>query len=127
MTVDEKLAIVKTILGPDAPDDETIMSYLMLAKTEILQWRYSYNPQAMPEEVPAAYEMTQIYAVVNGFTQRGVEGQSVSIENGIHRHFDYSDMVRYIRGNVIALAKLPGVSIDADVSTEHTAFLVCPI
>ena len=106
MTVDEKLAMVKTIMGPDAPDDETILSYLNLAKTEILQWRYTFNPDAMPEDVPAAYEMTQVYAVVSGFTQRGVEGQSVSIENGIHRHFDFTDMVRYIRGNVIAYAKV---------------------
>ena len=37
-----------------------------------------------------------MYAVVNGFTQRGLEGQSVSIENGIHRHFDFTDMTRYI-------------------------------
>ena len=106
MTVDEKLGMVKTIMGPDAPDDETILSYLDLAKTEILQWRYTFNPDAMPEDVPAAYEMTQVYAVVSGFTQRGVEGQSVSIENGIHRHFDFTDMVRYIRGNVIAYAKV---------------------
>lgn len=106
MTVDEKLGMVKTIMGPDAPDDETILSYLNLAKTEILQWRYTFNPDAMPEDVPAAYEMTQVYAVVSGFTQRGVEGQSVSIENGIHRHFDFTDMVRYIRGNVIAYAKV---------------------
>ena len=106
MNVDEKLAMVKTIMGPDAPDDDTILSYLNLAKTEILQWRYSFNPNAMPEDVPAAYEMTQIYAVVNGFTQRGVEGQSVSIENGIHRHFDFTDMVRYIRGNVPAYVKV---------------------
>ena len=106
MTVDEKLAMVKTIMGPDAPDDDTILSYLNLAKNEILQWRYTFNPDAMPEDVPAAYEMTQIYAVVNGFTQRGVEGQSVSIENGIHRHFDFTDMTRYIRSNVIAYAKV---------------------
>ena len=108
MTAEEKLAMVKTIMAGDAPDDATIASYLELAKTEILQWRYSYNPDAMPEDVPAAYEMTQIYAVVSGFTQRGVEGQSVSIENGIHRHFAFEDMVRYIRGNVIAMAKVPG-------------------
>ena len=106
MTVDEKLGMVKTIMGSDAPDDETILSYLNLAKTEILQWRYTFNPDAMPEDVPAAYEMTQVYAVVSGFTQRGVEGQSVSIENGIHRHFEFTDMVRYIRGNVIAYAKV---------------------
>ena len=54
MTAAEKLAMVKTIMGPDAPDDETISQYLNLAKTEILQWRYSYNPNAMPEDVPAA-------------------------------------------------------------------------
>ena len=106
MTVPEKLAMVKTIMGSDAPDDDTILSYLDLAKTEILQWRYAFNPDEMPIDVPAAYEMTQIYAVVSGFTQRGVEGQSVSIENGIHRHFDFTDMVRYIRGNVIAYAKV---------------------
>lgn len=106
MTIEQKLATVKTIMGPDAPDDNTILSYLDLAATEILQWRFSYSPDDMPEEVPAAYEMTQVYAVVNGFTQRGLEGQSVSIENGVHRHFDFTDMVRYIRGNVIAYAKV---------------------
>ena len=105
MTTAEKLQMVKTIMGADAPDDETITQYLTLAKTEILQWRFSYNPDDMPEDVPAAYEMTQVYAVVNGFTQRGLEGQSVSIENGIHRHFDFTDMTRYIRSNVIAYAK----------------------
>lgn len=105
MTTVEKLEMVKTIMGPDAPDDATITSYLTLAKTEILQWRYGFNTDEMPDDVPAAYEMTQIYAVVNGFTQRGLEGQSVSIENGIHRHFDFTDMTRYIRQNVIAFAK----------------------
>lgn len=108
MTTAEKIAMVKTIMAADAPDDETISQYLQLAKTEILQWRFSYDPEAMPDDVPAAYEMTQIYAVVSGFTQRGVEGQKVSIENGVHRHFDFTDMVRYIRGNVIAMAKVGG-------------------
>ena len=108
MTLEDKLAMVKTIMGPDSPDDETITSYLELAKTEILQWRFSYCPDEMPDDVPAAYEMTQIYAVVNGFSQRGVEGQKVSIENGIHRHFDFTDMTRYIRQNVVAMAKLGG-------------------
>lgn len=106
MTNEEKLAMVKTIMGPDAPDDNTIMSYLTLAKTEILQWRFSYNPDNLPEDVEPAYEITQVQAVVNGFTQRGMEGEVTSIENGIHRHFQYSDMVRYIRANVIPYAKV---------------------
>ena len=106
MTIEEKLAMVKTIMGPDATDDETISSYLTLAKTEILQWRYSYNPDNMPEDVEPAYEITQVQAVVNGFTQRGMEGETVSVENGIHRHFSFPDMVRYIRANVIPYAKV---------------------
>lgn len=106
MTTEEKLAMVKTIMGPDAPDDDTITSYLTLAKTEILQWRFSYNPDNMPEDVEPAYEIVQVQAVVNGFTQRGMEGETVSVENGVHRHFQYSDMVRYIRANVIPYAKV---------------------
>ena len=106
MSTEEKLDMVKTIMGPDAPDDNTIMSYLAYAKAEILQWRFSYNPDAMPDDVEPAYEITQVQAVVNGFTQRGMEGETTSIENGIHRHFNYSDMVRYIRANVIPFAKV---------------------
>jgi hypothetical protein len=108
MTAQQKLAMVKTIMGADAPDDTTITSYLDFAKNEILQWRYSYDSGAMPQDVPAEYEMTQVQAVVNGFTQRGLEGETVSVENGIHRHFQYSDMVQYIRNNVVAMAKVPG-------------------
>lgn len=107
MTVDEKLAMVKTILGDDAPDDGTIEAYLDAARLEILGWRYSYSESA-PFDVPSEYELTQVYAVINGFTQRGNEGQSVSIENGIHRHFDFTDMVAYIRNRVIPMAKVLG-------------------
>lgn len=105
MTSAEKLAMVKAIMGGDCPDDATILSYLDLAKSEIIGWRFSYGDDH-PDDVPPEYEITQVQAVVNGFTQRGTEGQSVSIENGIHRHFAFTDMVRYIRQNVIAMAKL---------------------
>ena len=54
MSTEEKLAMVKTIMGPDAPDDQTIEQYLTLARTEILQWRFAYNQDEMPEDVPAA-------------------------------------------------------------------------
>jgi len=106
MTIEEKLDMVKCIMGSDAPDDNTIVSYLTYAKNEILQWRFSYNPDAMPDEVEPAYEVTQVQSVVNGFTQRGMEGETVSVENGIHRHFSFADMVRYIRANVIPYAKV---------------------
>lgn len=106
MTTAEKLAMVKSILRiGDTSKDELLTTYLTAAKSEILNWRYSYSGN-VPDDVPTEYEMTQVQAVINGFTQSGVEGQTVSVENGIHRHFQYSDMVRYIRANVIAIARV---------------------
>lgn len=106
MTIEEKLAMVKAILRvDDTSEDALITTYLNFAAREILGWRYSNaNPDNVPTEVPAEYEMTQVQAVINGYTQSGIEGQVLSIENGIHRHFEYSDMVRYIRNNVISIA-----------------------
>ena len=102
----EKLSMVKAILRiTDTSEDALINTYLDAAASEILNWRYSYSDYT-PQSVPKEYEMTQVQAVVNGFTQSGNEGQNVSIENGIHRHFAYPDMLRYIRANVIAIAKV---------------------
>ena len=107
MTDSEKLAMVKGILRiEDSSMDALLTTYLAAAKSELLGWRYSYAPET-PADIPPEYDMTQVYAVIFGFTQSGNEGQSVSIENGIHRHFSYADMVRYIRANVIAIARVP--------------------
>jgi Phage QLRG family, putative DNA packaging. len=112
MTESDKLNMVKTMLRiSDTSEDALIQTYLEAAGNEILGWRYSYS-DFTPQSVPKEYEMTQVQAVVNGYTQSGNEGQNVSIENGIHRHFAYSDMVRYIRANVIAIAKV-GASYEA--------------
>jgi len=108
VTAAEKLAMVKAILRIDASDtseDALIDTYLAMAGREILGWRYSHaNPDNVPESVPPEYEITQVQAVINGYTQAGVEGQVLSIENGIHRHFNYSDMVEYVRAHVIPIA-----------------------
>ena len=108
MTSEAKLAMVKAILRIDTSDtseDALITTYLEMASQEILSWRYSNaNPDNVPEAVPTEYEMTQIQSVINGYTQAGVEGQVLSIENGVHRHFQYADMVEYVRAHVIPIA-----------------------
>lgn len=102
MTQDEKLEMTKTLLGiSDSKSDETLETYLSAAGREILAWRYSYSVQ--PEEVPLEYEMTQIYAVIAGYSQSGAEGQMTHSENGIARTFKYPDMIRYIHANVIPM------------------------
>ena len=108
MTPEAKLAMVKAILridDTDTSEDALITTYLDMAQQEMLSWRYSHaNQDNVPETVPPEYEITQVQAVINGYTQADVEGQVLSIENGIHRHFNYSDMVEYVRAHVIPIA-----------------------
>ena len=124
MTSADKLEMVKAILRiSDATEDTLINNYLIMAEREIIGWRYSNaNPENVPRHVPDEYEMTQVQAVINGYTQSGVEGQILSVESGVHRHFKYSDMVEYIRNNVLPIA---GVRRSA-VATPTTTGGDCP-
>jgi hypothetical protein len=94
------------------PSDETLNTYIAVAGNEILSWMY-HLVGGVPEDVtdvPERYDGTQIYAVVVGFTQSGAEGQAMSIENGVHRNFRYSDMLDYIHNKVLPIARVGAVS-----------------
>ena len=98
--------MVKSILRvSDTSMDTLLNTYLSAAKSELLGWRYSYSAET-PNEVPTEYEMAQVWGVIAGIRQGGNEGESVSVENGVHRHFNHTDMVNYIRANVIPIAKV---------------------
>lgn len=110
MTDAEKLANIKTLLsdGGALPSDDKIQTYLDLSKAEILNWIY-HLVGGVPEDVtavPSRYEITQIYAVVVGFSQAGAEGESHHIENGITSDFRYAEMLDYIHNNVLALVRV---------------------
>ena len=101
MTDAEKLTTIKTLLddGSEMPSDEKLNAYLSLAKNEILNWLY-WDIGGVPEDVtnlPSRYDGVQIYAVIAGYTHAGAEGEGQHIENGVHRTFNYDDMVGYIR------------------------------
>lgn len=101
MTDAEKLTTLKTLLddGGELPSDEKLNAYLSLAKTEILNWLY-WDIGGVPSDVtniPVKYEGVQIFAVLAGYTHAGSEGQSTHVENSVQRHFNYDDMVGYIR------------------------------
>lgn len=108
MTLDEKLNIVKRILGiEDDSEDELLMVYLLTAGQEIISWRFSYSlGQGEGLDVPGDYEMVQVFAVVAGYSQGGAENQTSHSENGISRTFKYEDMIAYIRSHVIPYAKV---------------------
>ena len=110
----EKLEMLRALLndGSALPPDDTLMAYLILSGKEILQWRY-HLVGGVPEAVtavPEKYEVTQIYAVIAGYTHAGAEGQTTHSENGIGRTFKYADMLDYIRQNVRAIVRVGAVT-----------------
>ena len=114
MTDTQKLNTVKLLLEDGSgylPADEVLNAYLNLAGNEILSWMY-HLVGGVPSgvtEVPVKYESTQIYSIIAGWTHAGAEGQSVSIENGVHRHFQYTDMLDYIHNHVLPFARVGAV------------------
>ena len=114
MTDTEKLTMVKTLLsdGGSLPSDEKLTAYLGLAKQEILNYMYSMIG-GVPTDVtavPTKYEVTQIYAVVAGYTHAGSEGETQHNENGINRIFNNADMLDYIHRNVLPIVRVGAVS-----------------
>lgn len=113
MTDAQKLLILKTLLddGGEVPSDEKLTTYLDLSKAEILSWKY-HLVGGVPvgvTEVPELDEGTQIYAVVEGYTHAGAEGEKQHNENGISRQFIYSDLLDYIRNHVLPLVRVGAV------------------
>ena len=114
MTDAQKLLTVKTLLedGGDGPSDEKLNTYIAVAGNEILAWMY-HLVGGVPSNVtavPSKYEGVQVYAVVAGYTQAGAEGEQTHIENSVHRHFRYSDMLDYIHNNVLPVVRVGAIS-----------------
>ena len=104
MTDTEKLTLVKTYLQvADDSKDALLTAFLLGAGLEINNYKYGLM-SSIPYAVDAEDDMTQVMAVVAGYGLMGAENQSVSVENGIHRHFHYTDMVDYVRNHVTPYA-----------------------
>ena len=114
MTDEQKLLTLKVLLedGGDIPSDEKLNTYLTIAQGEILAWMYHLIGGVPSDvtEIPAKYEGTQIYSVLAGYTHAGAEGEQTHIENGVHRHFMYSDMLDYIHNHVLPFVRVGAVS-----------------
>ena len=113
MTDAQKLITVKTLLddGGEMPSDDKLKTYITLAGNEILAWKY-HLIGGVPDDVDGVSdtdEGAQIYAVVAGYTHAGAEGEQTHIENGVHRHFMYEDMIGYIRNHVLPYVRVGAI------------------
>lgn len=113
MTDAQKLITIKTLLDSDGemPSDDVLNTYITLSGNEILAWKYHLvgGVPSNVTDVPATDEGAQVYAVIAGFTHAGAEGEQTHIENGVHRHFMYEDMIGYIRNHVLPYARVGAV------------------
>lgn len=108
MTLADKLDMVKSVLGvADDTVNERLTTYLTISGREIIAWRFQLAPtDTAPDDVPADYEMTQVMAVVAGFSQAGAEGETMHQENGFIHRFSYPDMLHYIHANVLPIVRV---------------------
>lgn len=105
MSSAEKLAILMLYI-PDAVESE-LAQYLKFAEDEIVRWLWHKSGEPPADFFfPSEYDGESIQAVVVGYNMNGAEEQSVHIENGIHRHFRYADMVDYIHRTVVSYARV---------------------
>ena len=106
MTNAEKIKNVQTRVGNiTEATDELIALYLDDARDAILQQRYPFGVPSYVTEIPPRYDVIQCKLAARYFLRQGVEGQSVSIENGIHKHYGSVDDEDLLK-QVLQVAKL---------------------
>lgn len=103
MTNEEMLAIVKARTGVD---DTTLLSaYIDDAGQAIINKAYPFKVGIT--EVPAKYQRLQVEIAVYLADKMGAEGQTVHIENGVHRTYESASIPDSMLKPVIPLCKIP--------------------
>lgn len=84
MTIEEKLAELRTAIAPDTDDEKVLKGMLLDAEAQILNRMYPFG-YADDAIVPKRYERLQIQLATELYTHRGAEGQASHLENGMTR------------------------------------------
>lgn len=100
MTEAEKIATLKVMC--DETDETLLSTYLGIARDAIFQKAYPYHD--WPDEVPDKYEEIQLEAASYLINKRGAEGESVHLENTIHRHYTDADIPTTLLRRVTPMA-----------------------
>lgn len=98
MTEQEKIELTKVYIGEDNLSDEIVSSYLSLASDMIIRRLYPFREPPAPV-LPSRWETLACELASRVYLRRGAEGETVHIENGIHRTFrstDFEDLLKYV-------------------------------
>lgn len=92
MTTEEKIINVRQRANNDPQaTDALIAVYLEDAKDAILKQRYPFGVPEAVTDVPAKYEVIQCKLAHRYFLRQNIDGQLISVENGIHKHYESAD------------------------------------
>lgn len=72
--------------------DEALSAALLTAKYAILERAYPYEKDFDTVVFPSRYDMLQIEIANVLIKKIGAEGETVHLENGIHRHYESADI-----------------------------------
>ena len=89
MTLDEKLTVLRAMVGgPDT--DDVLSTYFTLAGGKIIAKAFPYRTDVT--EVPAQYDYLHLEIAAYMLNKRGGEGEVSHSENGISRSYENADV-----------------------------------
>lgn len=90
MTDQEKLDLLKAMLGDSTESTIVLSTYLKIAGDKIINKAYPYSTDVT--EVPKRYSILQCEIAAYLINKRGAEGQTSHSENGISRSYENADI-----------------------------------
>ena len=87
MTTAEKISNVQARVQDDLATDSLVGLVLDDAAEAIFQRMYPFGVPDDVIDVPRRYELLQCKLAARYFFRMGSEGETVHLENGIHRHY----------------------------------------
>ena len=94
MTDSDKIVRVQVLLGEDVRATSSVVtSYIGIAQDTVLNTLYPFGIPETVTSVPTQYEGLQCELAARYFARQGGLGETVHLENGVHRHWDSPDDV----------------------------------
>lgn len=109
MTDNEKLVMLKALLGNKIPDDSVLLVHLQIAGDEVLRRCYPYAADTQAYAVPERYETIQVRLARNAVLRRGADDQTSMSDNGVTRVYESDDV---LLRRIVPYAHVPGVVAD---------------
>lgn len=105
MTDSEKLLELRA-LTRSRDDDDTLLSFLALAKRKMLNRLYPFANSYMGLDIPERYESLQFEIATVLMNKRGAEGEVQHNENGVNRIYGNGD-VSNLLAEITPMCALP--------------------